>query len=176
MTRLLVLLAALMLTACTTFPTPHYVSDTDNVLSLRAHRDSKVALGEFKSSIPQLSELMCRGAGPVKPAGGLSFAEYVKQSFAQELAAAEMLSPQAAVTLSADLTSIELAGMTSQWQLAMTLKSSNGRTLSVTSQSESKFMFDGMAGCRTAATQLVPAVRKLIATTVTSPAFADLLR
>ncbi|RZJ12276.1 MAG: hypothetical protein EOP39_04065 [Rubrivivax sp.] len=176
MTRLLLVLASLTLTACTSFPTPHYVSDTDNVLALRAYRNNKVVLGDFKSSAPQLSELMCRGAGPIKPAGGLTFAEYVKQSFAQELTAAEMLSPQGAITLSADLTTVELAGMTSQWRLAMTLRSSNGRTLSVSTESESKFMFDGMAGCRMAANQLVPAVRKLISTTVASPAFAELLR
>ena len=165
-----------LLTGCMTFPTPQYVSSTDNILLLRDHRGVVVALGPFTSKLPNPSEAMCRAAGPVKPGTGGTFAEFVRGALAQELAGAQMLASTASITLSGDLELAELSTLGGQWRMALALKSSNGQSLRVSSKTDFNAAWNGVVGCQQAATQFVQAVRDLVAATVSDPSFVKLLR
>jgi hypothetical protein len=129
--RLIVLLlTALVSSACGSYTIPRYGLSADNVLALRKV-GQKVNVGPFTTSTPGRAEIGCRGKGPVKTPDERPFEDYIRRALIDELKVAEMLSDSAPVTLTGNLTKIDFNSMKGEWTMDMTFASSNGRSLAL---------------------------------------------
>lgn len=190
MTRLagVLLLAVLVTSGCSTFTIPRYGLSGENVMGLRKV-GQKVNLGTFTATPPSRTEIGCRGKGPVRTPDGRPFEEYIQRALSEELKIAEMLSDSASVTLTGNVDKIDFSSMKGEWTIDLTFRSSNGRSLSVSSKYDYKtgpaFQFAPWAGgqaaaderaCAETAQAFVPAVQVLIGKLVHHAEFAALVK
>lgn len=156
-------------------PTPHYATSTDNFFALRDLKGRQINLGPFTSSNAE-KQKTCRGMVSVTTPNGGDFSEYVRTAFERELRSAGVYSPGAPVTLTGNVDVLELAGFKGEWNLALTLKSSNGRSMTVSSKTSFNTLWDAQVACRLAATEFVRATQSLVAKAVNAPEFIELTR
>ncbi len=111
-------------------------------------------------------------------ADGESFEEYIRKAFIADLDIAEVYSAAAPVTLTGRLDAIDFSsGLTdAAWDIALTISSSNGKSLSVDNHYSFAGNFVGEVACNQTAQALMPAVQDLIGKMITHPDFAALLR
>ena len=62
------------------------------------------------------------------------------------------------------------------WDLALMLKSSNGKSLVATERYAFKASYGAEAGCLNAAQALMPAIQNVVGKAIRDPAFSDLLK
>jgi hypothetical protein len=95
-----------------------------------------------------------------------------------DLDIAEVYSAAAPVTLTGRLDAIDFSsGLTdAAWDIALTISSSNGKSLSVDNHYFFAGNFVGEVACNQTAQALMPAVQDLIGKMITHPDFAALLR
>lgn len=177
-----VLLATGMLAGCSTYSTDRYSISADNVVALRSLKDHKVAVGEFTSSArdsrtgADLSEIMCRGVGPIKTPDNESFADYIKKAVIAEMKMAEIYAPGAPTVISGNLGSIDFSSTSGYWDMGLTLKSSNGRSITVHEKYPyGTSFFLAVAACDQTAQAFMPAVQDLVGKAVRSNAFKNLI-
>jgi len=127
---------------------------------------------------PGRSEITCRAVGPIKTPDGEPFEEFIRRAFIADMSIAEVYSTAAPVTLTGRLDAIDFSsGMTdAAWDIAMTLSSSNGKSLSTDNHYSFSGNFVGEVACNQTAQALMPAVQDLIGKIIAHPDFADLLR
>jgi hypothetical protein len=172
-----VVLAIIVITVsgCSTYAVNRYSVSTDNVVSLRALNGTKLNIGEFTSSDPSKTEIMCRGVGPIKTPDGQTFENFIKKAFTDELKIAEVYSSSSPVTLSGNLDAIDFSSNSGNWELELTVKSTNGESISVTENYSYTTSFLGETACNQTAQALVPAVQNLIGKIVRSSEFNSLV-
>ncbi|PTQ86702.1 hypothetical protein [Agitococcus lubricus] len=116
--------------------------------------------------------------GPIEPADGLSISAFISKAFNDELKMAEIYS-ESGTKITGDITKIDfssVSGLTNgYWDISVSLKSSNGKSLLVSNRYEFKSGFDAITACNATADALSPAVQDLIKATVSNPQFASLL-
>jgi hypothetical protein len=164
----------LLSTGCSTYAAARYSGSADNVTALRTHRGQVINVGSFKAP-EENAELMCRAVGPIKTPDGEPFSAYVRKALISELKFAEVYSAEAPVTLSGTLEHIDFSSTSGTWDMRLTVKSSNGRSLTVNKQYEFTSSFIAETACNQAAQALMPAVQDLINKVVTHKKFAGLL-
>lgn len=168
-------LLAVLLAGCSiTHPTPGYVTSTDNFFILRDLKGSQINIGAFTASIPA-KEKSCRAASVATPDRG-DFSEYVRNAFVRELRGAGIYSPNAPITLTGNLDVLELAAFKGEWNMTLTLKSSNSRSLTVSSKTSFDMVWDGKVACTRAANEFLRATQALVSNAVTAPGFVELIR
>ena len=118
---------------------------------------------------------MCSGVGPIKTPDGEPFSEFIRKALIDELKMANAFSTTAPVTLTGNLDQIDFSSHTGNWNLAMTIKSSNGRFLAVTEEYSYTTSWYGETACNQTAQALMPAVQNLVGRIVRSPDFIALL-
>ena len=114
---LIVLVA--MLSGCSTYSTNRYSISVDNVVALRTLNGKTINVGDFSSSVPGQSEIMCRGVGPIKTPDGEPFSEFIRKSLLDELQIANVFSPTSTTTLTVHLDKIDFSSNTGNWNLAL---------------------------------------------------------
>ena len=141
-------------------------------------RGQAVNVGQFTAAKPDRTEITCRAVGPTKTPDGESFEEYIRKAFIADLDIAEVYSAAAPVTLTGRLDAIDFSsGLTdAAWDIALTISSSNGKSLSVDNHYSFAGNFVGEVACNQTAQALMPAVQDLIGKMITHPDFAALLR
>jgi hypothetical protein len=164
-----------ILSGCSTYSTARYSSNTDNVIALRDLKGTVVNIGAFSATKPGEKEIMCRGVGPIKTPDGESFSDFVRKALVDELKLANAFSATAPVTLTGNLDAIDFSSASGNWNLALTIKSSNGKGMSVSEQYAFTTSFYGETACNQTAQALMPAVQNLIGKIVRSPEFTSLL-
>ena len=180
-----ILLVALVSTACSTFKVPRYGLSAENVVGLRKLGE-KVNVGGFTASPPGRAEIGCRGRGPVKTLDERPFEDYIRRALIEEFKLAEMLSESAPVTLTGNLSKLDFSSTKGQWFMDMTVTSSNGRSLAVSSVYEynpgpvlqlfgNQSSVDERA-CAETAQAFPAAVQVMIGKFVHHPDFATLLK
>jgi hypothetical protein len=170
------LLTILVLTGCSTYAVDRYSISADNVVAFRSLGENKLSVGEFTSFKPGLKEIMCRGVGPIKTFDGNTFVDFIKEALIDELQIAEVYSSEAPIILTGHLENIDFSSNSGQWNLSLTVKSSNGQTTSVTEEYKYTTSFYGETACNQTAQALMPAVQNLINKVVTDQNFSNLLR
>ncbi|OQX09823.1 MAG: hypothetical protein BWK76_21665 [Desulfobulbaceae bacterium A2] len=176
MKRLFFLIAVTMLASgCSTYSATRYSISTDNVTALRSLGGKTINVGDFSATTPGQKEIMCRGVGPIKTPDGEPFADYVKKAFLDELKMSNVYSPSAPVTITGNLDSINFSSSGGKWNLALTIKSSNGKIMSVSEDYSFTSSFVGETACNQTAQALMPAVQNLVGKVVRSPEFAALV-
>lgn len=170
-----VAVALSILSGCSTYSASRYAVNTDNVVALRALGTKSVNVGPFTAAKPGEKEIMCRGVGPIKTLDGEPFSEFVRKALVDEMKIANVYSATAPVTLTGNLDALDFSSSSGGWNLALTVKSSNGRTLSVSEQYVYTTSFYGETACNQTAHAFMPAVQNLVGKVVRSPEFPALL-
>lgn len=181
---IMLLLAVLVSSACSSYTVPRYGLSAENVMGFRK-LGQKVNVGRFTATTPGKTEIGCRAVGPVKTPDERPFEDYIRRALIDELKVAEMLSDSAPVTLTGNLDKIDFSSMSGDWTMDLTTTSSNGRSLTVSSKYgfSTGPMFQPGGGqaaavraCGETAQAFAPAVQVLIGKLVHHPDFAALLK
>jgi len=173
--RRVIVLAAFLAAGCSVSAHP-YAVHPDTITALRAHTGKTVTMTDFTSDKPGKSEILCRAANMIQTPGGVPFERYVGDAFKTELLVAGIAAPTAPVTLGGHLERMHFttAGE-AEWELRVTLTSSNGRRLTIAEDYAFNWHFDGISACREASTAMALAVQALVRKAVKHPEFAALL-
>lgn len=164
-----------VLAGCSTYSAARYASSADNVVALRALNGKVANIGGFSAAKPGEREIMCRGVGPIKTPDGEPFSEFVRKALVDELKLANAFSASAPVTLTGHLDAIDFSSASGSWNLGLTVKSSNGRSMTASEQYAFTTSFYGETACNQTAQALMPAVQNLVGKIVRSTEFAALL-
>lgn len=176
MKKIILIVALLGLGACSTMQPPRYAISVDNVQALKKFENANLMVSEITQSTA--FNASCRLMGPIEPADGLSFSEFIGKAFNDELKMAGVYSEDG-TKITGDITKVDFSsssGLTNGfWDIAITLTSSNGNTLVASNKYEFKSGFDAVTACNATADALSPAVQDLIKNAVTNPDFSALL-
>jgi hypothetical protein len=88
----------------------------------------------------------------------------------------EIYSESGPISLTGNLDQVDFSSTSGAWSLAVTVKSSNGRTLSVAHSYDYESSFVGEKACALTAQAFGPAVQVLIGKLVHNPDFAALVK
>lgn len=170
-----------VLSGCSTYSASRYAISADNVVALRSLQDQKLTVGDFTSTPRNdetgapLTEIMCRGVGPIKTPDGESFASYIQKAMVDEMKMAEVYDPDSRTSISGNLDSINFSSMDGRWDIDLTLKSTNGHSMSLTESYAYKTSFYGETACNQTAQALMPAIQNLVGNAVRSSDFKNLV-
>jgi hypothetical protein len=164
-----------VLAGCSTYSAARYSSNADNVVALRSLNGKAVNIGAFSATKPGEKEIMCRGVGPIKTPDGEAFSDFVRKALVDELKLAGSFSAAAPVTLTGNLDAIDFSSASGGWNLALTVKSSNGKSMTASEEYAFTTSFYGETACNQTAQALMPAVQNLVGKIVRSSGFASLL-
>jgi hypothetical protein len=177
MLRLLVVSLVLLLSACDTYMPQRYSTSADNTVLLRAMGPANAKVGSF--SDPADFDRNCRAAGPLAPPDGMTFGGYIQKALTDELKVAGLYDDRSTATLTGELTRLEFSsskGLTGgSWDIDLTVKSSNGKSVSASEHYEFNSGFVAITACKQTAEAYLPAVQNLINKLVKDPGFRDLL-
>jgi hypothetical protein len=171
--------ASVLLSGCETMQPASYANYGDNTFTLRKFNGAKLRV----SSINDQSHFdsSCRLVGPIKTAGNRPIAEFIKDSFNDELKFAGTFSDDQSTTeLTATLQSASFSSMSGftggHWDFSLQLTNpASGRTVTGNAQYEFDSGFDAATACRNVSNALTPAVQRLINKTMSDPSFASLI-
>lgn len=166
---------AVLASGCSTYSASRYSISTDNVVALRSLNGKAVNIGAFSASTPGQKEIMCLGVGPIKTPDGEPFAEFVRKAMLDEMRIANSYSSSAPVTITGNLDAIDFSSNSGNWNLALTVKSSNGKSMSVSETYSYTSSFYGETACNQTAQAFMPAVQNLVGKVVRSPEFVTLV-
>jgi hypothetical protein len=167
------IILAIGLSACQSYTFGRYTSSVDNVIAIRKLSPNTLNVAEFSALVPNDKEILCVGRIYIQTQDGEDFSKFIQKSLVSELKMAGVYSATAKTTISGVLEHVDASYNRSQWELKLTLKSSNGKT--ATYYNEYKYpqgYFD--SACMLPAQAFVPAVQDLINKIVTSDSFAEL--
>jgi hypothetical protein len=172
---LIIACVAALLSGCSTYSASRYSISADNVTALRSLDGKVVNIGAFSSSTPGQKEIMCRGVGPIKTPDGETFADFVRKALVDEMRIANAYSATAPVTLTGNLDAIDFSSNSGNWNLVLTVKSSNGKSMSASESYAFTSSFYGETACNQTAQAFMPAVQNLVGKVVRAPEFASLI-
>jgi hypothetical protein len=146
---------------------------------LRKFAGTKVRI----SSMTDLSKFDtgCRMAGPIETAGKRPIAEFIRDSFNDELKFADLYSNDpGTVELSTTLNSGEFSSMTGltrgYWTFSLQVANpANGKSLTAVSRYDFDSGFDAPTACMNTSNALTPAVQRLIYKAVSDPSFGNVI-
>ena len=174
-TLLIALLTAFLSGCSSTYAAARYSISTDNVVALRSLNGKVVNVGAFTATTTEQTEITCRRVGPIKTPDGNTFSEYIRKAFLDELRIANAYSATAPVTLTGNLDSIDFSSKSGNWEISLSVKSSNGRSMSVTESFDFTSSFYGETACNQTAQALMPAVQNVVGRVVRSKEFLSLV-
>ena len=169
----------LTITGCSTFAVPRYSADAETVSALRSMGEVKVNVGPFNNGPGDQSKsgvLTCRAFGPVKTPNAEAYSEYVRKALISELVMANLYAEKAPVELTGTLDKLNFSSNSGKWVSGLTLKSSNGNSLSVEDTYKFTTSFIGETACTQTALAGLGAVQELIKKAVRDPSFPKLLK
>jgi hypothetical protein len=166
---------ALFISGCSTYAANRYSISADNVTELKTLSGKQLNVGQFTATKPGLTEIMCRGVGPIKTPDGETFENYIREAFIDDLKLSELYSENSSVTLTGNLDNIDFSSNSGTWDLSLTIKSSNGKVISVSETHSFKTSFYGETACNQTAQALMPAVQDLISKIIRNPEFSLLV-
>jgi hypothetical protein len=166
---------ALFISGCSTYAANRYSISVDNLTELKTLTGVQINVGQFTATKPGLTEIMCRGVGPIKSPDGETFENYIRKAFIDELKLAELYSESSPITLTGNLDNIDFSSAGGTWNLTMTINSSNGKTITATENYSYTSSFYGETACNQTAQALMPAVQNLIAQIIRNENFPTLV-
>ena len=180
---ILLLAAVLIGSGCIPYTVPRYGVSADHVRALKEF-DQKVSVGRFTATTPGQSKIRCKASGPVETPDGEPFEEYIRRALVDELDLADMISDASPVALSGNLDHIDFDSGRGNWKMELTIRSTNGRSLTVASQYDfgtgpifaSNSTAAAERACVETAQAFSPAVQRLIGTLFIHPDFPGLLQ
>jgi hypothetical protein len=162
---------SIVISGCSTYAAARYSISADNVVALRSLNGRQINVGAFTSTTPGQSEIMCRGVAPIKTPDGEPFADFVRKALLDELRVANLYFPNAQVTVTGNLDSIDFSSTGGGWSLALTVRSSNGKSMTASEDYSYTSSWNGETACNQTAQALMPAVQDLVGKVLRSPEF-----
>jgi hypothetical protein len=170
-------MAVLLATGCSTMTPARYSISVDNNVVLKQYAGATVEVATMTAADSYNAN--CRLMGPIEAADGMSIPEFVQKAFNDEFKFAGIHSGSG-IKLDGSLTKISFSStsglVNGTWDLGLTLKSSNGRSMMTESSYGFRSGFDAITACNQTAQALGPAVQDLIKKVVSDPQFATLIR
>lgn len=170
-------LVLLLQAACSTMTPARYAVSVDNNQALKQYAGASVRVASVTAAGSY--DANCRLMGPIQASDGMSIPQFVAKAFNDELKFANIYS-DSGTALTGILTKISFSsskGLTNgNWDLSLTLTSSNGKSTEVENSYDFKSGFDAITACNQTAQALGPAVQDLIKKAVTDPQFGGLIR
>jgi hypothetical protein len=176
--KLILVLSALALSACSTFMPQRYSISADNNVALKAIAAGSINVGAFKR--PASFNNSCRAAGPIAPPDNMSFEAYIQKALADELKVAGKFDEKTPkITLSGIIEQLAFSSTRSltggSWDIGLRVNSSNGKSIYVSEHYEFNSGFLADTACKQTAEAYFPAVQNLIGKLVKSPEFVALV-
>ena len=177
MKKLLPLLCAALLSACSAYTPLRYTPNANNAAALSTLPGG---INVLAFSGPPAFDDSCNGTWPVAAPDNMGFAAYVQGALVAELKGSGKVDDKNhRVTLGGVLEKIEFTTTRSfrggTWAIGLRLRSSNGKSLYVTEQTEFDLGLVPHDRCRQTARALRPAVESLIGKLLASPEFKGLV-
>ena len=169
------LIAVLLLTGCSSYAVPRYGVSVTNVTALKQTGAPPTSVGKFTATGESKHAITCRAVGPIKTPDERPFEEYVRKALIDELQLAGAYGESAPVVLTGNLDRVDFSSTEGKWMLAVTVTSSNGRTLTVANDHEYETSYVAEKACALTAQAFGPAVQTLIGKLVHHPEFTALL-
>lgn len=170
------LAVCLGIVGCSTMTPARYSVSMDNNQILKQYSGRNVQVSSMTA--PANYESNCRLMGPIHASDNMTIPQFVQKAFNDELKFAGAYA-DSGMQLQGALDKIEFSSMSGLtggwWDLGLTLKSSNGKSLSAENRYEFKSGFDAITACNQTAQALGPAVQDLIKKAISDPAFPTLL-
>lgn len=169
----------IFLGACSTYTTPRYSINADTNVSLKSLGATNIGIGAFSG--PASFDNACRGAGPLAPPDGITYTEYLRKAFEDELkVAGSHGASNPRVVLTGVVNKLEFSssrGLTGgSWDIDLTLSSSNGKRLSASERYEFESGFIADTACKQTAEAYLPTVQNLIKKIVQMPDFKAMVQ
>ncbi len=172
------ILLAMLTASCSTMTPARYSVSIDNNQVLKQFAGAKVLLANLEP--PPAFEANCRLVGPIEAKDGLTIPQFIQKAFNDEFKFANIFDEQQGVKLTGKVDKIEFSsasGLTNGWwDLAITLQSANGASMSTANRYNFKSGFDAITACNQTAQALTPAVQDLIYKTITDSRFGTLMK
>lgn len=168
------------LAACETMQPATYSNYGDNTFALHKFVGAKVRIGAMTDDSKFDSN--CRLVGPIKTSGNRPIAEFVKDSFNDELKFAGLYSDDPGTTdLTATLQAASFSSMAAltqgHWDFSLQLANpDNGKTVTANASYNFDSGFNAAIACANVSNALTPAVQRLIHAVVSDPQFAVLIK
>lgn len=173
-------LAGLALSGCSTYRPPAYSASAENVLAIKAADPANIEV-----SVPAVTgpatlksgkgdeSIMCRGAGPVAPPEGQTFESYIHDSMVSELKLAGVYSEAAQKAIKLNITAMDFSSALSGGEWDFTVDITIGSQAPYTVREGYKFDSSWVAdkACQQVAQSLTPAVQELLKKVVTDDKF-----
>ncbi len=174
MKNALLVLSVLWLGACSTHIVPPYSIHHGNTAGLRTSKAPEIAMGRFDAFAGADLTPTC-GGGTMVTADGSSLSDYVRKAFVDELTMADKYNPKSTLVLGATITELAYSAADNHWDLALLVRSNNGKTLSVVEEYSFQTTHTGELACIQAANAFLLAVQELVGKVFTHEEFAELL-
>ena len=175
MKKILIIICMIILAGCETFTSPRYSIEADNTMALRQIPEGDISVGPI--SEPDKFDNACRGAGPINPPDGVTFAAYIREALADELKIAGLFdqdqSPR--IIISGKVEELSFSSTRGEWNISLTLNSSNGATMTASEHYEFESGFTATTACQQTAEAFMGAVQNLIGKIVSSDEFQKLV-
>lgn len=169
------LLLSLALSGCESLTTGRYSILADNNQAIKALNVTGISVGQFTP--PKSWDSSCRLAGPLQVADNLTHTEYIKKAFEEELKlAGSYAQGQPRITLSGQVTRMEVSSTPGSWTVDLSLTSSNGSRMAVSEHYQFPSGFDAALACRAVADAYARVVQNIVGKTVRSIEFAKLVK
>lgn len=160
---------------CSSYAVSKYGVSVENVTALKKWGGSKIAVARFTATGESTAEFSCRLVGPVMTPDQKPFEDYIRSALIDELRVAEFYAETGPVTLTGNLDKIDFSSTEGSWTLGLSVKSSNGRSVTVSIVHKYETAFVGEKACALSAQAFEPAVQALIGALVANPGFGDLV-
>lgn len=153
-----------------------YSVSIDNNQLLKKYGDVKVRLASLAA--PEKYDANCRLMGPIKAGDNMSIPQFVQHAFNEEFKFANIYGADG-TKLDGSLTKIAFSSMSGLtggwWDIGITLKSSNGSSLSTENRYTFHSGFDAVTACNQTAQALGAEVQDLIKKVIKDPGFPALV-
>lgn len=166
--------AALLLGGCETYSAPRYGVSVDNVMTLKRLAPAQVSVGAFDE--PKQFGAGCRAAGPITASDQLTFASYIAKALSDELKLAGLYDPNGRVVLTGSVDSLAFSSSVGTWDMVLTVRSSNGKAVTVQEHYKFAPAFAASNGCKRVSDAYFPTVQNILQSLINSPEFPALLR
>lgn len=136
-----------------------------------------ITVAPFEAGTGALLAEMCRLRGPITTPDGETFATYVRHALVGEISRSSLKAePAAGVQIQGKLDALDFSTTRGEWRMQLTLRSSNGKELTIEDDFKFPVLFNGDTACRVAAKSFAPALRTSLGRQLQRAEFAALLQ
>jgi hypothetical protein len=172
MKRISGMIVCVLVSGCFALSPGLYPVSVNNNQVLKQFYGKKVMLTKLELAVPYDS--MCRAFGPIQFKEELTIAQFIQQAFNDEFKVANIFSEEG-IHLTGTVDKITFSSVKGWWDIAITLHSTNGRTVHAENRYHFGRGFFDPTVCYLAARDFGPSVQALIHKTITDPEFGLLL-